>query len=139
MKLAISLYPGGIINQNGNNMPITLQGYGSVTPPAILQADFIDKLTSKQIKEYAGMCDEWQKEHGKKKFEWKEPKFEKKFCNWNPFSKPWEVSEEDWTGGSFKDFKTLKEAIAYAKNCSNIFVDIKNKVTKESFRVRDIS
>ena len=137
MKKTIRPYPGGIINQNGNNMNVTLDGYGSVTPGSVLQ-EWINKMSQKNIDEWADRCDEWQKTNGHKKFEWKQPVFKKKTRNWNPFAKNWEVSEEDWSGGSFRDFKTLPEAIDYAKTCSNIFVDIKNKITNENFRVRDL-
>ena len=138
MKKTIALYPGGIINQNGNNMNVTMSGYGSVTPPIVLQ-EFIDKLSQKEIDEWADMCDKWQKEHGHKKYEWKNPIFKKKFRNWNPFAEIWKVTEGDWCQGHFEYFKTLEKAITYAKECSNIFVDIENIITKEEVRVRDIS
>ena len=138
MKKTLTTYANGIMNQNGNNMPVTMQEYGSVTPNNVLQ-EWINKMSQKEINEWADRCDEWQKINGHKKFEWKEPIFKKKYRNWNPFANIWEVSEEDWAGGFFKDFKTLKEAIVYAKRCSNIFVTIKNKITDESIKVRDIS
>src|SRR5437762_13830909 len=130
-KKSISLYPGGIINQNGNNMDVTLQGYGSVTPPVVLQ-EWINGLTQKQINEWADACDKWQEDRrkeGHKKCEWKSPIFKKKYRNFNPFNKPWEVEWGDWTGGGFKSFRTLEQSITFAKTRKDIFVDIKNEMT----------
>lgn len=138
MKKAIFLYPGGIINQNGNNMGLTLPDYGSVTPPQILQ-EWINELTQKQIIEWSDECDKWQKEYGHKKYEWKNPVFKKKSFSLNPFKKVWEVSCGDWVGGNCEFFRTLKEATQYAKTRNDIFVDIENEQTEESFRVRDMS
>lgn len=134
----ISLYPGGIINQDGNNMNVTMQGYGSVTPSVVMQ-EWLSKMTQKEIDEWADSCDKWQKENGHKKFEWKNPTFKKKSFTLNPFKKVWRVEEGDWAEGHFEDFKTLEEAIKYAKKCSNIFVNIKNTITKKDIRVRDMS
>ena len=142
IKKIIRLYPGGIINQNGNNMNVTMQGYGSVTPENVLQ-DWINKMSQKNINEFADKCDEEQKrreKEGHKKFEWKQPIFIKKFRKPLFFHRDiWQVDEGDWGGGSFKSFIELKDAINYAKTQRNIFVNIINKITNEVCKVRNMS
>jgi len=49
----------------------------------------------------------------------------------------WRVDCDDWGGGTFKGFWFKSNAMKYAKEQEDLFVDVINEITKKRIRVSD--